>query len=166
VAYHYSRPSREKVPNALPDIECFVSSVLVCVECGAESPTPAVSGTLPQETLCLNPPCLGVLTPKTPPEKKWWWWSCFPGCLPDGDPSGPFDTEDEALDDAREGIEDEEEPRSWKVEVIADSSGKWSSNALRFKTKPEAETYAKDLASRWTSVTVWRVVESDEEPNR
>ncbi len=29
----------------------------------------------------------------------WYWWSCQPGCLPDGDPCGPFDTEDEALRD-------------------------------------------------------------------
>ena len=28
-----------------------------------------------------------------------YWWSCQPGCLPDGDPSGPFKTEDEALRD-------------------------------------------------------------------
>lgn len=32
----------------------------------------------------------------------WYWWACFPGCLPDGDPVGPFDTEEEALADARE----------------------------------------------------------------
>ena len=30
----------------------------------------------------------------------WYWWACFPGCMPDGDPSGPFKTEDEALADA------------------------------------------------------------------
>jgi len=30
------------------------------------------------------------------------WWSCFPGCMPDSDPHGPFDTEDEALKDARD----------------------------------------------------------------
>jgi len=35
----------------------------------------------------------------------WYYWSCFPGCLPDGDPIGPFDTEEDALADAREGIE-------------------------------------------------------------
>lgn len=29
----------------------------------------------------------------------WYWWSCFPGCLPDGDPVGPFETEAEATDD-------------------------------------------------------------------
>lgn len=32
----------------------------------------------------------------------WYWWACFPGCLPDGDASGPFNTEAEAIADARE----------------------------------------------------------------
>ncbi len=32
----------------------------------------------------------------------YYWWPCSPGCLPDGDPIGPFDTEQEAIDDARE----------------------------------------------------------------
>jgi len=31
----------------------------------------------------------------------WYWHACFPGCLPDGDPSGPFETEKEAIDDAQ-----------------------------------------------------------------
>lgn len=30
----------------------------------------------------------------------WYWQACFPGCLPDGDPMGPFDTEQEAMEDA------------------------------------------------------------------
>lgn len=30
----------------------------------------------------------------------WYWHACFPGCLPDSDPNGPFDTEDAACDDA------------------------------------------------------------------
>jgi hypothetical protein len=34
----------------------------------------------------------------------WYYWTCFPGCLPDGDPNGPFDTETEALEDARQGV--------------------------------------------------------------
>lgn len=45
---------------------------------------------------------------------------------------------------------------SWKPEVIADSSGKWSTNALRFATKREAEFYAQDLAMRWTLVRDFR----------
>lgn len=31
----------------------------------------------------------------------WYWWACFPGCLPDGEPNGPFATEEEAIEDAR-----------------------------------------------------------------
>jgi hypothetical protein len=30
----------------------------------------------------------------------WYWWPCFPGCLPDGDATGPFQTEREAVEDA------------------------------------------------------------------
>ena len=29
----------------------------------------------------------------------WFWWACHPGCLPDGEPFGPFDTEAEAVQD-------------------------------------------------------------------
>ena len=42
-----------------------------------------------------------------PCEPGWFWQSCFPGCLPDSDPIGPFDTEEEALADAQQGTEGE-----------------------------------------------------------
>lgn len=32
----------------------------------------------------------------------WYYWVCFPGCLPDSDPFGPFDTEEAAIQDARD----------------------------------------------------------------
>lgn len=32
---------------------------------------------------------------------KFYYWSCFPGCLPDSEPIGPFETETEALADAQ-----------------------------------------------------------------
>lgn len=54
---------------------------------------------------------------------------------------------------------------SWRPEVIADNSGKWTPNGLRFATKEEAEANARDLSSRWVSVRNWRVVESDEPVN-
>lgn len=54
--------------------------------------------------------------------------------------------------------------KSWKAEVIADDSGKWCGNGLRFATKVEAEGYADDLAGRWTAVRQKRVVESPDEP--
>jgi hypothetical protein len=55
--------------------------------------------------------------------------------------------------------------KSWKPEVIADSSGEWCGNALRFATKQEAEDNVRDLASRWILVRETRVVESDEPVN-
>lgn len=39
------------------------------------------------------------------PEPGWYWWACFPGCLPDSDPMGPFATEAEALADAQSNNE-------------------------------------------------------------
>lgn len=54
---------------------------------------------------------------------------------------------------------------SWKPEVIADNSGKWTGNALRFATKEEALNCAKDLACRWTLVRETRAVEDEHRPN-
>jgi hypothetical protein len=31
-----------------------------------------------------------------------YWWACFPGCMPDGDPFGPFETEADAIAEANE----------------------------------------------------------------
>lgn len=33
----------------------------------------------------------------------WFWWPCHPGCLPDGDPTGPFNSSGEAWKDAMNG---------------------------------------------------------------
>jgi hypothetical protein len=49
---------------------------------------------------------------------------------------------------------------SYAPEVIADSTGNWISNALRFATFAEAEGNVRNLYSRWTSVRETRVVES------
>ena len=48
---------------------------------------------------------------------------------------------------------------SYKPEVIADNSGKWVGNMLRFATEREAKIYVDDLAMRWTLVRQTRVVE-------
>ena len=32
----------------------------------------------------------------------WYWWACFPGCLPDSEPSGPFESSAAACLDADE----------------------------------------------------------------
>ena len=54
---------------------------------------------------------------------------------------------------------------SYIAEVIADASGSWVSNALRFATMDEAERYVQDLAGRWSLVTATRVVMSSDPAN-
>ena len=56
-------------------------------------------------------------------------------------------------------------PKSYRPEVIADSSGQWCPNGLRFATKAEAELNVADLKDRWYMVRETRVMESDDEPN-
>lgn len=54
---------------------------------------------------------------------------------------------------------------AWKPEVIADSSGKWADNSLRFATQDEALRSARDLSNRWMLVTDYRATECDDEVN-
>jgi hypothetical protein len=54
---------------------------------------------------------------------------------------------------------------SYAPEVIADSSGEWCGNALRFATREEAEANVQDLMMRWMSVRETRVVESSDPVN-
>lgn len=51
---------------------------------------------------------------------------------------------------------------SFKPQVIADSSGQWADNALRFATENEAKIWNLDLSRRWFLVSKCRVVEVDE----
>lgn len=51
----------------------------------------------------------------------------------------------------------------FRVEVIADNSGKWTGNAMTYNTVEEAEAAAKDLFNRWFLVRKWRVVNEKDE---
>ena len=73
MAMYYSDKSRENDPHALPNVEVFYVGH--------------------NERLLSD---MGLVY------AGYYWWSCFPGCLPDGEPNGPFATEAEALADARE----------------------------------------------------------------
>ena len=58
------------------------------------------------ETFFVEPSRVGVGNEMTIDGKAagpgWYWWSCFPGYLPDSDPSGPFNTELAAIADAQD----------------------------------------------------------------
>jgi len=71
----YSDPMRENDEHALPDVEVFeVDATMI-----RYSPPEGWQGY----------------------EPGWYWQSCFPGCLPDGEPMGPFASEAEATADAQ-----------------------------------------------------------------
>jgi len=54
---------------------------------------------------------------------------------------------------------------SFAPEVIADNSGTWAGNALRFATEAEALIYVEGLARRWLLVRETRVVPSPDPVN-
>jgi hypothetical protein len=51
-------------------------------------------------------------------------------------------------------------PVSYAAEVIADDTGRWTGNQMRFPTEVEAMAYATALSWRWIAVREWRAVPS------
>lgn len=97
MSQHYSDPSREHDPHALPDVETFQASEADCPHC--TSTNVADSGGEYRCDSCTKGR-KGYTVPKDEERSGWYWWSCFPGCLPDGDSNGPFETEADAVADA------------------------------------------------------------------
>ena len=89
----YSDPKREDEEYALPDVEIFYMSAEDFL---TADPDTWMADAIREGTGSAL--CAAELA-------GWYWWSCFPGCLPDSEPTGPFATEQDALDDAREGNE-------------------------------------------------------------
>ncbi len=78
---HYLNPSRSADPWSLPNVSIMwlLSDEAPCYECDEEE--------------CDH---------RTADLAGYYWSICFPGCLPDSDWSGPFETEEEALANARD----------------------------------------------------------------
>jgi len=81
--YIHSDPDRENEAHALPNVEVFYDDGDTS-EWGGEPRNYDEDG--------------------EPVQPGWYWWPCFPGCLPDGEPIGPFETEQDAIDDAQEDM--------------------------------------------------------------
>ena|SRR3990172_9134406 len=79
----YSVPSRENNPYSLPDAEVFYMGRREMISCGEES-------------VWWNE------GEKEYFHSGWYYWCCFPGCLPDSEPFGPYETEAEATAAAQE----------------------------------------------------------------
>jgi hypothetical protein len=91
MSQQYSDPKRETDPYALPDVEVFYMSQAdidqVCRDNGIDP-----DDRQDDDSVVYSDP-------------GWYYWSCFPGCLPDGEPTGPFATEAEAEADMRENMD-------------------------------------------------------------
>ncbi len=57
------------------------------------------------------------------------------------------------------------EEKIWKMWVIADSSGKWATNAMEYNSKEEAEEAGRELSTRWLLVRSWMAAPLDTDPN-
>lgn len=77
MAQHYSDPGRAADAWSLPDVEVFYWNEDDVADAkqhgGAEELEPG-----------------------------WYYWFCFPGCMPDSEPIGPYETEQEAVDAAQD----------------------------------------------------------------
>ena len=72
----YSDPSRESLDTALPDVEVFYADRDFVNDWNKESRLYGEEGL---------------------DDTGWYYWYCFPGCLPDSNPDGPFSSEEEAI---------------------------------------------------------------------
>lgn len=87
MAQAYSDPKRASDPHALPDVEVFYVSL---------------------DDIRNHREEARVLHGDSDEEAGWYYWFCFPGCLPDSDPAGPFSTQDEAVKAAQEESSDDD----------------------------------------------------------
>jgi len=85
MSQHYSDLSRENDTYALPDVEVFYLSQSEIEDLAQDY---AYDKRRARHA--------------AGPEEGWYFWPCFPGCMPDSDPMGPYDSEQAAIDASRE----------------------------------------------------------------
>jgi hypothetical protein len=124
MSQHYSNPRRENDPHALPDIEVFE---LTAAEVAAMDDDMVHDYMKRHEfrLAAMNSKAQNAMLAAMVQEEGitggWFWQACFPGCLPDGPPMGPFETRAEAIADAQSGAEDEEDatPTGYLPGIVA-----------------------------------------------
>lgn len=90
----------------MASVEIWRDAVLtvVCAQCNSEMDLAAESvhanahrRELDGELVARCPDCASDCPMPTPTGRAgYFWWSCLPGCLPDSEPQGPFETFREA----------------------------------------------------------------------
>jgi len=100
----YSDPTRETDAYALPDVEIWEADVwqLECSRgCGSfEVDGETIEARRPE---CYCPSCgYNSGAAEKSARRAFWYWFCLPGCMPDSEPDGPYETEADALAAARD----------------------------------------------------------------
>lgn len=100
----YSNPYRESDPHALPDIEVFELTAREV----AEQDEDLIWEYMKRREFRLaamsardRDRMFDAMIEEECITGGWFWWACFPGCLPDSAPMGPFASKAEALADAQ-----------------------------------------------------------------
>lgn len=100
----YSNPERETEDTALPDIEVFqltAAEVAATMEEEIAEFSKRHEFRLAGMSGRVRDAMLDAMVSELEITGGWFWQSCFPGCLPDGEPVGPFKTWQEAKADAQ-----------------------------------------------------------------
>jgi hypothetical protein len=97
---HYLNPEDASNPGKLPNIEVFFVDRDEFIE--------AEAGTWMYEEMMAKMEEQGALFDPDDVASDlagWYYWFCLPGCMPDSDAFGPYDSEEAALEAAREDHE-------------------------------------------------------------
>jgi hypothetical protein len=102
MSFHYADETRADDPHYLPSIQTWEADVLQldCPRCGALE-VPRTDSDTATDGFCLG--CSETVPAVLTGSRGWFFWYCFPGCMADSEPCGPYDTEALALEAAREG---------------------------------------------------------------
>jgi hypothetical protein len=103
--YIYSNPARENDPYALPDI--WITQLTAREVAEQQEDAIRDYARRPKYRLAfMNARVMNALLDAMIEEEGitggWGWYHCLPGCMPDSDWHGPFDSYDDAVTDARE----------------------------------------------------------------
>lgn len=107
MSQHYSDPKRANDKWSLPDVEIWQDNIAeVYTKCGVFDVPGKVLHAQGDYITC--PSCDRESCVEGEADmagrQGWFYWFCLPGCIPDSErPIGPFDSEEEALNDARDG---------------------------------------------------------------
>jgi hypothetical protein len=104
MTYEYSDSTRKAGEHALPDIEVFQLTAEEVAELIDEDTAQSYLKRFPLAHMNSRDrqAMIDAIVEGECLTGGWFYWYCFPGCMPDSEPCGPFDSYAAALEDARD----------------------------------------------------------------